>query len=230
MHTYFFEGILQGNIILSEAESHHAVKVMRSKNGDEVFLINGIGSKAIGIIENNHPKKCEINIGETFFEAENSPKITIAIAPTKTNERIEFFLEKATEIGVDTIIPLLCDNNERGKVNLERWQKIILAATKQSQRFWMPNIEAPATLQQLISQSLPPVKLIAYCEELPEQSILDFASSKEDKIVLIGPEGDFSKREIEIAEQNDFKKVHLGKNRLRTETAGLVALTHLRKI
>ncbi len=230
MHTYFFEGVLQENIILSETESHHAVKVMRSKNGDEVFLINGKGSKAIGIIVNNHPKKCEITIGETFFEAENIPKITIGIAPTKTNERIEFFLEKATEIGVDTIIPLICDNNERVKVNLDRWQKIILAATKQSQRFWMPKIDVPSTLQQLISQSLPPIKLIAYCEELPEQSILNFASSNKDKIVLIGPEGDFSKREIELAEQNDFKKIHLGKNRLRTETAGLVALTHLRKI
>lgn len=227
MHTYFFEGDLKGTIVLSREESNHAVKVMRTKENDLVRIINGKGTVAIGEIVSDHPKMCKVAIANTSSYDELSPKITIAIAPTKGNDRIEFFIEKATEIGVFKIIPLICRNNERDKVNLERWKKVTLAATKQSQRPWLPIIGDPVRINQLFEDNdLPETKLIAYCEELPEESITKY-TGKSDLIVLIGPEGDFTKDEVTQSEQRGFIRVNLGENRLRTETAGLVALSKL---
>ncbi len=138
------------------------------------------------------------------------------------------FLEKATEIGVDEIVPLLCTNNERSKINIERWSRVVLAATKQSERFWMPTISEPLKLSELVGREFEGNKLIAYCEEKPEQSILELAKPEQSTIILIGPEGDFTNKEVENAEKNGFMRCNLGKNRLRTETAGLVAVTLLK--
>ncbi len=227
MHSYFFEGKLNGVITLTEVESNHAIKVMRTKENDLVRIINGKGGVATGRISLAHPKKCEV----TIIDAKQSPKpakeITIAIAPTKSNDRIEFFIEKATEIGVTVIIPLICKNSERDKIKLERWRKVALSATKQSQRTWMPVIKEPIKVKSLVeSENLPVTKLIAYCEDLPEKSIKEFSDNK-DVLVLIGPEGDFTEDEVLYAEKANFTRVNLGENRLRTETAGIVAVTVL---
>ncbi len=227
MHTYFFEGILEGVIALSKEESNHAIKVMRTKQNELVKIINGKGTVAVGEVIDDHPKMCKIAIAKVRKSPEPSVKITIAIAPTKGKDRIEFFIEKATEIGVFEIVPLLCKNNERDKVNLERWKKVALAATKQSQRAWLPVINEPMKFSQLICQdNLPETKLIAYCEDLPEQSMDDFVGQP-DVLVLIGPEGDFTKEEVAMAESKGFVRVNLGVNRLRTETAGIVAVAKL---
>lgn len=226
MHTYFFDGKIVEQLVLNDVESNHAVKVMRSKEGTLVRIINGKGEVGIGEIKLAHPKKCEINITDVKVESFQGNKVTIAIAPTKVNDRIEFFVEKATEIGVYQIIPLICKNNERDKVNIERWQKVALAATKQSHRTWLPQISNAMKIDEVIKMSNFQSKLIAYCEDLPEKSIRDF-SGQNNLLILIGPEGDFTVSEVSAAMTNGFNKVNLGTNRLRTETAGIVAVCNL---
>jgi 16S rRNA (uracil1498-N3)-methyltransferase len=229
MHTYFYDGDLNGQVVLSQEESNHAVKVMRSKVGDRVMLINGKGVKAVGSIVDAHHKRCSVSIEQLEEEAMTGPKVIVAISPTKSNDRIEFFLEKATEIGVDGVIPLMAQNNERTKVNMDRWKKVIISAVKQSKRFWMPELFEPMKMSQLLNEDWSgSVKLIAYCEDLPEENVVNYASHVEDKLLLIGPEGDFTKEEVEQCEGAGFHRVNLGKNRLRTETAGIVGVTLLK--
>lgn len=229
MHTYFFEGNIENEVTLSPEESNHAVKVMRSKSGDRVVVINGQGVKAIGEISDPHPKKCKVLILNKETQEAPLNKIVIAISPTKSNDRIEFFLEKATEIGLDGVIPLLAKNNERDKVNLDRWKKVIISAVKQSKRSWMPQIYDPMKMEELVLHDWNGyVKLIAYCEDLPEKSITAYSSANQSKLLLIGPEGDFTGDEVQLCEANDFVRVNLGVNRLRTETAGIVGVTLLK--
>lgn len=205
MHTYFFEGIFTDQITLSEVESNHAIKVMRSSVGDRVIVINGKGARAVGEIVEAHHKRCVVNMLNVEQSEEVSAKVYIAISPTKSNDRIEFFLEKATEIGLDGVIPLLTKNSERTKVNLDRWRKVILSAMKQSKRVWMPSIYEPMKLEELLQENWNGFKkLIAYCEDLPEESILNYSSLQENKLLLIGPEGDFTSDEVKQCEQNDL--------------------------
>lgn len=228
MHTYYYEHKLTTTILLSPEESNHAVKVMRSKEGDQVEVINGKGEKGIGRISHAHPKKCEIKLDEITFEAQTQPLVSIAIAPTKSNDRIEFFIEKVTEIGIDFIFPLITKNSERNKINLDRWNKVAIAAMKQSKRLWLPVITDLTKIDELLKGDLPVVKLIAYCEDLPEESITTYRDNKENKLLLIGPEGDFTAEEVSLCESKGFKRVNLGNNRLRTETAGIVGVTMLK--
>lgn len=134
-------------------------------------------------------------------------------------------LEKATEIGITQFIPIICDNSERKKFNLERWQKIMVSALKQSKRLWAPIIHNPISLKEIIISTKDELLFIAHCEDGNKKELKDFADSKKDQIILIGPEGDFSPAEIQIAIENNFIPVSLGENRLRTETAGVVACT-----
>lgn len=229
MHTYFFDGNINDELVLSPEESNHAIKVMRSKVADRVAIINGQGVHAIGEIIDAHPKKCRIEILEIRREEEEGSKVFVAISPTKSNDRIEFFLEKATEIGLNGVIPLMAKNNERTKVNMGRWRKVVISAVKQSKRLWMPVIHEPMKMEDLVSREWDGfVKLIAYCEDLPEQSITSFQDSSENKLLLIGPEGDFTSEEVKLCEENGFHRVNLGENRLRTETAGIVGVTLLK--
>lgn len=228
MHTYFFEGKLTERIELSAEESNHAIKVMRSKEGDRLIVVNGAGERGEGKILLAHHKKCKVELQTISKEERSSSSLSVAIAPTKSNDRIEFFVEKATEIGVDKIIPLWCKNNERNKVNRERWQKVAIAAMKQSKRLWLPEIKELTKLEELLSSQLPEGKLIAYCEDLPEAPISNFKGKSADQILLIGPEGDFTASEVQAAEKKGFVRVNLGTNRLRTETAGIVGVTLLK--
>lgn len=229
MHTYFFDGNIDDELTLSPEESNHAVKVMRSKPGDKVVVINGRGVRAIGEIADAHHKRCLIYVIKREEVEQESTQIYVAISPTKSNDRIEFFLEKATEIGLGGVIPLMAKNNERTKINLDRWKKVVISAVKQSKRLWLPEILEPMKVEELISKEWERyIKLIAYCEDLPEESILKYAVTESPKLLLIGPEGDFTKEEVELCEDNGFKRVNLGENRLRTETAGVVGVTLLK--
>lgn len=229
MHTYFYEGDIDSELMLSPEESNHAVKVMRSKVGDHVAVINGKGVRAIGEIIDAHPKKCLVRIESKVEEPEPESKVFVAISPTKSNDRIEFFLEKATEIGMDGVIPLMAKNNERTKINMDRWRKVVISAVKQSKRLWMPEIMDPMKVDEVLNQNWEGyTKLIAYCEDLPEESISKYSTQQENKLLLIGPEGDFTIDEVKECEANGFKRVNLGENRLRTETAGIVGVTLLK--
>lgn len=202
---------------LNEADVIHATKVLRKKAGDTIFITDGKGNLAQGTIQLATKKNVEVAIDsiQTFPKPN---KLHVAIAPTKTNDRFELFLEKATEIGISEITPVICYHSERKKVNTERYQKILISAMKQSQNFHLPKLNAPITLTDFISQADAKTKYIAHCEDETKQSLTE----KEDALVLIGPEGDFSMDEINLAIQNGYVPLTLGSSRLRTETAGIV--------
>jgi 16S rRNA (uracil1498-N3)-methyltransferase len=206
--------------ILSEEESKHACRVLRLKEGDEIALLNGKGSEFVTRITDANPKKCRVEILQIREEQVPAYSIHIAIAPTKNNDRIEWFLEKATEIGVTEITLLLCSNNERKHTKEERFEKILISAMKQSKRLFLPKLNKLTSLKDFVTSH--PNGLIAHCYEEEKNTI--FTSFKSDECpILIGPEGDFTLQELELALKNGYKTLPLGENRLRTETAGLYA-------
>lgn len=207
-------------------ESRHLIKVLRKKIDDSVFITNGKGDFFTGKINIASDKKCLVDIIKTEHHTKNrNYHLHIAIAPTKLNDRYEWFLEKATEIGIDEITPIICANSERKMIKLERMTKIIQSATKQSLQFHMPKLNEPVKLNEFIKQCNNTTKLIAHCEDDQEKNLLSKLTPSKNICVLIGPEGDFSVPEIKKALENGFDAVSLGENRLRTETAGIYATT-----
>ena len=225
MHTFYIENI-ENVTSFPESESKHAIKVLRLKIGSKVRLVNGKGIEAFGEIISDHPKHCEVSIFEQREELKKPFKIIIAIAPMKSNDRTEWFLEKAIEIGLTDFIPIICKNSERKKFNEERWEKVSIAALKQSKRLWKTEIHSPIKLEEYLGTKIKGLKTIAYCgEEFEKTPFSKIINQKENKLILIGPEGDFTPAETKLAFDNGFQPVSLGKNRLRTETAGVVACT-----
>lgn len=209
---------------MPEEESLHAVKVLRMQAGEHIHLINGQGGLFEAEIVNPHPKRCEIKILSSIFEfGKRNTHLHIAIAPTKMNERLEWFLEKATEIGIDEITPVICRYSERKEVKQVRLEKIVIAAMKQSVKAYLPKLNEACTFDQLIKNTTATQKFIAHCYE-DDKHLLQTAYDKgSDVLILIGPEGDFSPEEVQKAMLAGFAPVSLGSSRLRTETAGVVA-------
>jgi len=201
------------------------------KKGDEVQLVDGKGKSAIAQITDDHPKRCLLNIIHSTSHAPlRSYYLHIAVAPTKNSERIEWFIEKAVEAGIDEITFIECENGERAKVNMERCEKIAISAMKQSKQFRLPKINALVKLDHFLSDISPnkdEQKWIAWCEEDVKntfhRSVKIVASSPHHFTVVIGPEGDFTKEEIRLATTQGYQPVSFGENRLRTETAALYA-------
>jgi 16S rRNA (uracil1498-N3)-methyltransferase len=226
MQLYFIDPVstsLPCQITLGTEESFHCIKVMRKKSGDTLHLTDGKGHLYTGTIFTEDIRSCKIllNSVETGFNARNF-KLHLAVAPTKNIARFEWFLEKATEIGVDEITPLICEHSERVQLRIDRLQKIILSAAKQSVKTFLPVLHEPVKFDTFIKMNLPPAKFVAYVEE--KQPVhLKTLYKLGDCVVLIGPEGDFSKKEMELALLNGFSAVSLGPSRLRTETAAVVA-------
>lgn len=208
---------------LTEIESKHCVRVLRKKEGDQIFITNGEGTLFKAIITDANSRKCAFNIQSKEKSKQLAPPLHIAIAPTKSIDRFEFFLEKATEIGVSEITPIICDHSERKVVKEERLNKIITAACKQSKNFYFPKLNKLTSIKEIFSLDVQN-KLIAHCSE-KEKIELKTLKFKEKTVLLIGPEGDFSNGEIEQALSNGFQPISLGESRLRTETAGIVACT-----
>ncbi len=211
-------------IILSAEESKHATKVLRKKEGDILNFTDGKGGFYKAEITVADTRKCRLEIVST----EQKPKqhnyhLHMAIAPTKNIDRFEWFLEKATEIGIDEITPIICSRSERKVLKTERCNRILLSAMKQSLKFHLPKMNEAIILKDFLKQDFEGNKYIAHCED-EEKTELRKEEKAEKTLILIGPEGDFSNAEIEIALQNQFKAVSLGKSRLRTETAGLLAV------
>ncbi|MDJ0645446.1 MAG: 16S rRNA (uracil(1498)-N(3))-methyltransferase [Flavobacteriaceae bacterium] len=226
----FYNAQLQASdseFTFDKVESKHIVRVLRKKEGDELSITNGKGYLFSSKIISASDKKCQVAITEVE-EKQKARKyhLHIAMAPTKNNDRFEWFLEKATEIGIDEITPLLCDRSERKVVKAERFQKIIESAGKQSLKFYFPKLNEPVKFTDFVKSASSTQKFIAHCQDDKKRSPIEGALEvQQDVLVLIGPEGDFSISEIENALESGFKPVSLGKSRLRTETAGLVA-TH----
>jgi len=211
------------SFFFDKEESKHIIKVLRKKESDKIFLTNGLGYFFESEIISAFEKKCEIRITNVQFHEPTSYHIHIAVAPTKMNDRLEWFLEKATEIGIHEITPIICDNSERKVYKIDRAEKIVQSAMKQSLQMYLPKINEPISYSQFVKQTIDGQKFIAHCEETERKAFQNEIKPNEKVTILIGPEGDFSSKEIKLAIENQFIPVTLGNTRLRTETAALVA-------
>ncbi|MDR3365833.1 MAG: 16S rRNA (uracil(1498)-N(3))-methyltransferase, partial [Prevotellaceae bacterium] len=209
---------------LSEEESRHCVRVLRLGAGDAVHLIDGRGGLYAAQIAEAHDRRCTVRVTGVQREVgKRSGYLHVALAPTKNIERYEWFLEKATEIGVDEVTPLLCERSERRTVKAERLMKVVTAAVKQSLKAYHPTLNPIQDFAALVAQPFDGVKCIAHCMASPKTPLRHAAHAHGRTLVLVGPEGDFSPAEVALARQNGFMEVSLGNSRLRTETAGVVA-------
>lgn len=225
MQLFYNSDIKQGDItfFFDKEESKHIVKVLRKKESDKIFITNGLGYLFESEIILASEKKCEVKITKETFQEPDKFYTHIAVAPTKMNDRLEWFLEKATEIGIHEITPIICDHSERKVYKIDRAEKIIQAAMKQSLHYYIPKINEPISFSQFVKSNSDGQKFIAHCEETDKKSFKNEVKKDEKITILIGPEGDFSTKEINLAIENHFIPVTLGNTRLRTETAALVA-------
>jgi 16S rRNA (uracil1498-N3)-methyltransferase len=220
----FYISPVEGNAsVLSEEESWHCTKVLRLKEGDEINLTDGRGNIHRGQLTRIHHKGCLVEITGTRPVAPDSWQTHIAMAPTKNIDRFEWFLEKATEIGIGEVTPLFCEHSERETVKLPRLEKVLVSAMKQSLKAWLPRLNEPVKFRDFITRDFRGQKFMGYCETGNESALTRLYLAGNDAVILIGPEGDFSKTEVEQACAYGFIPVSLGKSRLRTETAGIVA-------
>jgi len=213
-------------------ESRHIVKVLRKKEGDNLFITDGNNSLFKVIILIASDKKCTVKIDSV--EQKESPRnyyLHIAIAPTKNNDRLEWFLEKATEIGIDEVTPIICQHSERKVTKHDRLEKVLVSAMKQSLKFQLPKLNVATLFSDFINQQHQGDLFIAHCEETGKKSLkaelisrFDSKKQKQHITILIGPEGDFSNQEINTALKNKCIPVTFGESRLRTETAGIAAV------
>ena len=212
-------------ITFDKIDSKHIVRVLRKKENDILKITNGKGYLFDVKISFANDKKCLADIiAVTEKKNPRNYYLHIAIAPTKNNDRMEWFLEKATEIGIDEITPIICKNSERRIVKLERFKKIIQSAMKQSLKFTLPKLNEPRKFSDFINQNLDGKICIAHCEKQEKKLLKSVIDASEKVTVLIGPEGDFSSDEINKALMKKIIPITLGKSRLRTETAALVAV------
>ncbi len=204
-------------------ESKHIIKVLRRRDGDILFVTNGLGHLFECEIILASDNKCTVQVNS--FEKNEASKfhLHLAVAPTKMNDRFEWFLEKATEIGIQEITPIICDRSERKVINKERFDKIVLSALKQCNELYLPKLNDAISFKEFISKQQQGLQLIAHCEETNKKTLKSVLKSNEDITLLIGPEGDFSTKEINLALENNYIPVSLGNTRLRTETAAVVA-------
>jgi 16S rRNA (uracil1498-N3)-methyltransferase len=226
MQLFFTQNIHNNIAILEEDEARHAIQVLRKRVGDTVSLTDGLGNWYEGDIIELNKKNCVVGI-KTIRETYNKRAfyLHIAIAPTKNIDRFEWFLEKATEIGIDEITPLICQRSERTIIKPERLRGVIASAMKQSLKAYLPKLNESIDFQHFIKQdfSFYKKKSIAYCNDDTTPPLSIGYEKGSSSVILIGPEGDFSELEVQTAFEQNFGGVGLGKSRLRTETAGIVA-------
>ena len=219
-------------ITLPEEASKHIIQVLRKQVGEQVQLTDGMGNLLTAEIINDHKKKCGVRITDAQHTPAPACQITIAISLLKNASRFEWFLEKATEIGIQAIIPLLCERTEREHFRYDRMQSILISAMLQSQQSWLPVLHQPVSYEQLFREedvAAISQKFIAHCMEDTRLALhQQVQRTQPSQIILIGPEGDFTAAEVSLALQHQFVPVMLGNNRLRTETAGVVAATLLK--
>jgi 16S rRNA (uracil1498-N3)-methyltransferase len=204
-------------------ESKHIIKVLRKKDTDILYVTNGFGLLFKTEITLASDNKCTVQILSIEKTEPSKFQLHLAVAPTKMNDRYEWFLEKATEIGIHEITPIICDRSERKVVNRERFEKILLTAMKQSNVLFLPKLNEAITFKEFVKQKNEGLQLIAHCEETDKKSLKSVVKPNENVTLLIGPEGDFSEKEIALAIENNYDPVSLGNTRLRTETAAIVA-------
>lgn len=209
--------------VFDKDESRHIVKVLRKQIGDRLAITNGKGYLFYTEITESDIKRCKVKVVSYEFKERRPFSLHIAIAPTKMNDRYEWFLEKATEIGIEEITPIICDHSERRVIKTRRFEKILQSAMKQSLNCYLPKLNSSVSFNDFMCSDFKDQKFIAHCEEDHKTALKAAVQKHMDCLILIGPEGDFSVKEIETAKKHQFIPVTLGKTRLRTETAGVVA-------
>lgn len=220
----FYQPLIpEGIHYLDSVESKHCVKVLRKRSGDLIQVTDGKGLFYHARITKPDASQCAFDIEESVAEPPRNYTIHIAIAPTKNIDRVEWFVEKAVEIGIDTITFIHCEHSERSHLKIDRLQKIAIGALKQSLKSTLPFISGPVEFSEIVHHANASVKFIAFVERENPCLLKNSAEPNSDYLVLIGPEGDFSPRELSMAVENKYTKVSLGQSRLRTETAGIVA-------
>lgn len=223
----FYQPKLKPNdeyIDFDKDESRHIVKVLRKRSGDSVHLTNGAGWIFDGVLEVLDQKHCRFKVISAKQQAPRSYRLHLAVAPTKSMDRFEWFLEKATEIGIDEITPLICQQSERRNIKPERLQRILQSAMKQSLQAYLPKLNQLTDFASFIASLPEDVKvLIAHCDPSQRQSLKKVVTAGQAITIMIGPEGDFSREEILSATEKGIIPVHMGDSRLRTETAAIVA-------
>ncbi len=226
---FFYEPTVAASVSLfelSEETSKHCIQVLRMRTGERMQLTNGKGGLYTASIAHEDKKHCTVNIESAKQYPVPEKKTTIAVSLLKNASRFEWFLEKATEVGVTEIIPLICSRTEHTRFRFERMQQILISAMLQSQQSWLPVLHEPIKLQALFEEHLATQKFIAHCEE-DNKTPIHSISLSESVLMLIGPEGDFTPEEIKLAIHHAYQPVSLGNTRLRTETAAIVASTFL---
>lgn len=221
----FYAPDIAANPELNEEESGHAVRVLRHKEGDDLVIVDGAGNFHYAHIINAHPKHCAVEVDKVVPEKHWGYYVELGVAPTKNLDRIEWFIEKATEMGIDRVVPLKCRFSERKELKTERIRKIAISAMKQSLKATLPAIEEMTDIKQYIKEPFDGQKFIAHCIKDSERKLLSKEIIPGGKVrMLIGPEGDFSEEEIQLAIDNGYIPVSLGEQRLRTETAAVASV------
>lgn len=227
----FFNPDIDNNteqITFDKIESRHIVRVLRKKEGDTIFITNGKGLLFKCQLISDDDKKCSVSIlSQEEKQRSRDYYLHVAIAPTKNINRLEWFLEKATEIGIDEITPIICQNSERKVIRIERLEKIVLSAMKQSLKFHLPKLNKPSYFDDFIERKQQGKVCIAHCEKGEKKLLKSIVYPKEPVTILIGPEGDFSAIEIAKSINANCIPITLGETRLRTETAALVAVQNI---
>ena len=224
MHLFYTPDLQNDTYRLSEEESKHCVRVLRLVEGDTLNLVDGKGMFCEAVIISAHAKACELKImNKKSNYGKREFRLTIAVSPTKNIDRYEWFLEKATEIGIDAIIPLIGRYSERKEIKHDRLEKVMVSAIKQSIKAYLPQLQPIQSFKTVVKTSFTGQRFIAHCYEGEKVMLRDAVVKGKDVLILIGPEGDFSAEEVESAIMEGFVPVSLGDSRLRTETAALVA-------
>lgn len=225
MNLFFSTEIDEHSIILNEDEAKHCTKVLRKTVGDEIHVIDGCGNLYVARIDSVGKRDCVCSVvsRQEHFGGHNY-YVRMCVAPTKNIDRFEFFVEKAVEIGVDEIVPVCSENSERKVLKLDRVERIVLSAMKQSYKATMPKLMEMTDIKQIISADYQGKKCIAHCEEQQKSLLRDEIEKGGEITILIGPEGDFSVSEIELAKKHNWIPISLGDSRLRTETAAIAAV------
>ncbi len=232
MRLLYVPNLQNGFFELPEDEVRHAIKVLRARVGDFFHLIDGKGGFADATIVEIGKRNCVVEVAEIQHEAEPTAKLTMIVSPTKQTDRFEWFLEKAVEIGVDRVIPVWTTRSERKVEKHDRWQKVLISAMKQSGRSWLPILESAVSFEEAVDMCEGKV-YIAHCMDAlvgSKTHLLKALKSGESACIAIGPEGDFTREEVELAVDKEALEISLGDSRLRTETAGIVAVTYFRSV
>ena len=230
--AYFYFATLSSvaeEFALNEPSSRHIVQVLRMREGEELILTDGRGLQAVATILDAHKKHCRVRISERKLKDPDPRRVTIALSLLKNTNRFEWFLEKATELGISEIIPLKCSRTEKQQFRKERMQSIVESALVQSQQSWMPLLQEPEDFQEFITKAVSDQKFIAHCGKDAKRQLSEMINtSLSSQLILIGPEGDFTEEEIGLAFRNRYIAVSLGEQRLRSETAAVAAAAILK--